>query len=352
MAGPSGARSQGTKPLDAGKGAMGLRSLLPGAAHEFAELAYCAPAYWRLRRLYNECRPDIIYQRYNLFYYPGAWLRRAEPTPFILEVNAPLAQERARHGNLALKRLAHQSEGKIWRAADMVLPVTNVLAERVRAAGVPDDKILVIQNGVGEDYLGEINSKTIRKRYNLSNRFILGFTGFVRDWHGVDQVLRFMAQHGRDDLHLLLVGDGPARDGLEALARELGLARRITITGVVQREDIPAHTAAFDIALQPAVVDYASPLKLFEYMALGRPIAAPDSANIREILTSGEDALLFDQDIGGAFEESLSALIESAQLRARLGAAARESLLRQELTWAANAARVEALAQNLIGNRS
>jgi glycosyltransferase involved in cell wall biosynthesis len=150
-------------------------------------------------------------------------------------------------------------------------------------------------------------------------------------------------------MHLLIVGDGPARAGLEALASELGVAERVCFTGVVQRQDMPAHVAAFDIALQPAVVDYASPLKLFEYMAQGKPILAPSQANIREVLTGGKDALLFD---GSGLEPALRALAEDAPLRERLGAAARETLVARDFTWAGNARRVEAIAERLRGARA
>ena len=104
------------------------------------------------------------------------------------------------------------------------------------------------------------------------------------------------------------------------------------------------HVAAFDIALQPASTEYASPLKLFEYMAQAKAILAPDSANIREILSDGADALLFAEE---NFERMLTTLAGDAALRGRLGAAARESLIRRDFTWAANARRVEAIGERL-----
>ena len=72
------------------------------------------------------------------------------------------------------------------------------------------------------------------------------------------------------------------------------------------REQVPKTLAAFDVALQPAVVDYASPLKLFEYLAVGLPIIAPDLPNIREVLTNAHNALLFDERDAGDFVRCLS----------------------------------------------
>ena len=108
----------------------------------------------------------------------------------------------------------------------------------------------------------------------------------MRDWNGLEPVIDQLARTDGQRWFLLVVGDGPARAALEERARDLGVATRVRFTGVVRREEIPALVSAFDIALQPAANPYASPLKLFEYLALGRAIVAPDQPNIREVLTA------------------------------------------------------------------
>lgn len=342
MAGPDDGSA---RQLDAGGGRGGLKALLPAPVYECAEYGYSYLGYRRLAQLFDAHSPDILYERYNLFYHAGGWLKRRKNLPLILEVNAPLAAERAAHGDLSLKAFARKSEAAIWRSADMVLPVTNVLGSQILAAGVDPAKVMTIQNGVDDDFLQSHDASIVRDRYGLSDKLVLGFTGFVREWHGVDQIIRFLAQSPRDDLHLLVVGDGPAREDLELLAEELGVSTSVTFTGVVQREDMAVHVAAFDIALQPAVVDYASPLKLFEYMAQAKPVIAPRAANIREIVTDGKDALLFDK---GHLGVALSDLIEDASLRQRLGYAARATIMRGDYTWAGNARRVDVIAEKLL----
>jgi glycosyltransferase involved in cell wall biosynthesis len=184
----------------------------------------------------------------------------------------------------------------------------------------------------------------------LDSRLVLGFTGFVRQWNRLDRVLELIARDGKTlNLHLLLVGDGPARGALEARAADLRIADRFTLTGVVEPEDIPARVAAFDIALIPGVTSYASPLKLFEYMALARPIVAPDTPNIREILADGEDALLFDPQDERAFAAAILRLAWDENLRAKMGAAARAKISAQGLTWANNASRVAGLIRSVPG---
>jgi glycosyltransferase involved in cell wall biosynthesis len=324
-----------------------LRRALPPFAAELAELAYSLPAYLRLARAARDFRPDVIYERYNLFYLSGAVLARRMGLPFLVEVNAPLAEERARFGNLRLRRLAHWSEAFVWRRADRVLPVTEVLAGHVVAAGVPRERIAVIPNGIHlEEFAREEFAAPAPAPAAPKPTLTLGFIGFVRDWHGLDQVVRAIAAwQGEPRLSLLMVGDGPARPGLETLAAELGIADRVTFTGLAPREQVPALLASFDIALQPAAVPYASPLKVFEYMAAGRAIVAPDQPNLREVLSHEATALLFDPARPGAMWDAVLRLATEPSLRARLGAAAREEVLRRDLTWEGNARRVAALGQ-------
>ncbi len=355
IVGPEGVSKVATRSLDAGSGTSekGVKKWsIPKPVYETAEMGYSLPAYQKLYKAYKDFSPDILYERYNLYYHAGHWLKKKTNIPYILEVNAPLREERSKHGGLSLNKMAQRSEQSLWRAADIVLPVTGVLAEKVAAAGVDEKKIHVIQNGVDTDFLEEHDPLEMRARLKLAQRLegqlVLGFTGFVRDWHGVDRVLNYMAKNRAEKLHLLLVGDGPARAELEAQARFLELEDHFTVTGIVQRDQVSAYVSLFDIALQPAVVDYASPLKLFEYMAMGRAIIAPDAPNIKEVLDNGTNASLFDNGDETALHQGLKRLVQDKNLRDRLGREARQTLERDNYTWSGNAKRVHELALSLI----
>jgi len=326
-----------------------LKRLLPKPVYEILELGYSVVAYRRLARAFRQVRPDAFYERYNLYLLAGVWLRRRRGIPMILEVNAPLMLERQNNNGLGLPWLARWVERATWRGADVVAPVTDALADHVRRAGVPEDRIVVIPNGIDPQHFGpHVDGTPVRVRHGLQGRLVLGFTGFMRPWHGLDRVIRFLAIHGEAaNLHALLVGDGPARPELERLAADLGVTGRVTFTGIVDRDAIAAHVAAFDVALQPDVTDYASPLKLFEYMGLAKAIVAPARRNIREVLTDGANALLFEPDREGSFEEALARMVADPALRARLGAAALRTVQDRRLTWDGNAERVETLFRRL-----
>ena len=319
-----------------------LKQWLPKSLYEILELGYALTDLRELRRAVRRFRPHVIYERYNLYFPSGVWARRRYGVPLLLEVNAPLYEERSRFGGIALPGLARWSEHYTWRGADLVLPVTGVLAERVAAAGVDRERIRVIPNGINAESFARLPARDDAKRsLGLENRFVIGFVGFMREWHGLDRVLDFIAQTPmQPPLHALFVGDGPARAALETRARELGIVDRVTFTGVVPRERIPGTLAAFDVALQPAVVDYASPLKLFEYLTLGKPTVASDLPSIREILTHDATALLVPPGDVSALAAALTRVTQDAALAARLGAAA--LALSADYTWDRRAERLEA----------
>lgn len=322
-----------------------LKRLLPAALYEALELGYGLLAAARLFLAVRRVRPDLIYERYSLHTPAGALVRLATGVPCLLEVNAPLAEERACFDGLALPWLARAVERRIWRAADRVLVVTAVLAERVRAAGIPGERIVVTPNGVDLERLDAAADRDwARRALGIGRELVLGFVGFVKAWHGLDPVLDWLARPERANALLLVAGEGPHAPALRRRAAELGIEARVRFLGVVPRERVPEVVRSFDIALQPAVVDYASPLKLVEYMALGRAILAPDRPNIREILTHDRNAWLV---VPEGLLAGLDRLADDPALRARLGAAARATVFERDLTWDANARRVETLAAGL-----
>lgn len=326
-----------------------LKSCLPKAAFQLLELIYSIVAYRALDRACRRQRPDVLYERYNLHLLAAVWLRRRWKLPYFLEVNAPLYEERARHDGLSLHALARWSERTAWRAADVVLPVTGVLADHVKAAGVPSSRIVVMPNGIDLARFGQVGSRNrVRASFGLRNALVLGFVGFIRSWHGLHKVIEVLADPALTAAHLLVVGDGPGREVLEHHAKQLGVTSSVTVTGVVDRERIGELVAAFDVALQPSATPYASPLKLFEYMASGCAIIAPRQPNIEEVLTHEHSAILFDPQDDDDFRAALTRLCCDADLRGRLGEGARAAIGEKQLTWANNARRLTALFETAV----
>ncbi|MEZ5921452.1 MAG: glycosyltransferase family 4 protein [Parvularculaceae bacterium] len=351
IAGPGETDGHSVRPLDAKAGANAIRRIIPAPFHEAAERGYSIASFPKLEKHARRFAPDIIYERYSLFYNAGIRLARARNIPLLLEVNAPLASERAKYGGLTFTGSAAKNEAHVWRSADRILPVTNALARLIEEAGVPAEKITIVGNAVDSDFTKQHDARKIRQRYGLGDAIILGFAGFVRDWHRLDMVIRYLAARRDRYLRLLIVGDGDACAELRAMARKHGVTEKLVITGVIQRDEAPAHIASFDIALQPAATPYSSPLKLVEYLAAGRAIVAPRMENIIETIGDEQAALLFEPDDEASFAAALDALIESKDLRDQYGKAARSAFSKHGRLWSDNARLVEEIAEGELQQR-
>jgi glycosyltransferase involved in cell wall biosynthesis len=327
-----------------------LKKRLPKSFYEMLELGYSFLDFLKMIVAVSRFRPAVIYERYNLFFPSGVWAAKLLRVPLILEVNAPLFDERGRYGGIGLERLARWTERFVWRNADAVLPVTAVLANRVLQEGVEAERVEVIANGVDGERFGP-DVEPVNVPSFPQGSIVVGFVGFCREWHQLDKVVSLVAGDPSARLALLIVGDGPVIPDLKRQVAELGCVDRVFFAGLVGRNDMPRWLAAIDIAIQPAVVPYASPLKLIEYLASGKAIVAPAQDNIRELLVHERNALLFAEGDSAGFLAALLRLAGDDALRARLGSAARATIHDLGLSWDRNAERILGVARRLTASQ-
>ena len=331
-----------------------LKKAIPSALYEVMEFTYSFIAALRLWQAARVFKPDVVYERYNLHLHAGRFVAKVIGRPFILEVNAPLAEERDVYGKLTLKTFAKWSDGVIWRSAHMALPVTNVLADKLRKQGVKEDRITVIHNGADLSQYQQTRAQC-RKQINGigENDVVFGFVGFIRRWHGLSKVVDFIKSRPDLPIRAIFVGDGREdKDELEKQIDDLGLSEKIKITGFVNRERIPTYVGAFDVALQPASTLYASPLKLFEYMAAGCAILAPATPNIKEVLKHETSGLLFDPNSIESMVSCFQRLCDDPTLRTVVGNNAKTLCKTFPYTWENNAKLVVSIAEKLATKAS
>jgi len=329
---------------------------LPRPLLELAEDSYSLVARRMIERAAAAFRPDFIYERYAFGNVGGVCAARRLGVPLVLEVNAPLVDEIRATRGLFMPAVARRLEAAALRRADLVCVVSRVLGRMVEERGARPGRVLAIQNAVDAERFRPADPErraAARRRLGLADagggdRLAIGFAGYVREWHGLDLVLACLLRPGLEGARLVVVGEGPGSRRLARRAAELGLAERVTLLGLRPYEEVPEVLAALDVAVISGAPPYASPLKLHEYMAAGLPVAAPDQENLREVLTDRENALLFAPGSEDALAAALAELAGDPELRRRLGARARESVLDEGRTWRGVARRVVAEAGALV----
>lgn len=322
-----------------------LKRSIPHALYELCEIAYTGYCLWNTVREIRAFRPDFIYDRYITFNAGTVLAGMMRHVPVLLEVNAPLALERSieQDEQLALRKIALLIEKWVCTYATRTVVVSTPLQEYLESIGVPRRKCTVLPNGVDPvRFVPREKNRAVLGELGIPiGDFIVGFTGVLRPWHGLDLLLTAVASMVKQGyrVFLLIVGDGPYRKSLEKIVGELGLERRISITGRIPHSRVPEYVSLFDVAVSPRATFYASPMKVIEYMALGKPVVVPRTPNFGDIIDDRRNGITFEDGSAVAMEKALVSLRESPELCRELGFRAREKV-ETRLNWRWNAEEV------------
>jgi len=232
-------------------------------------------------------------------------------------------------------------EAWVWRRADGYATITKALADELAGRFGPRGALAVVPDGARVD-----TARTWTPRA-VASPAVVGYSGHLYPWKGVDLLLDALAE--LPGVGAIIVGGHPGESDLPRLrdrADRLGLAGRVTFTGMVRPHEVAARLDAADVLVLPnpatAVSErYTSPLKLFEYLATGRPIVASDLPAFREVLRHGENALLFEAGSRSALAAAIRTVIEDGRLAESIARGAFEAA--RAYSWDARAERLDGL---------
>jgi glycosyltransferase involved in cell wall biosynthesis len=181
---------------------------------------------------------------------------------------------------------------------------------------------------------------------------VVAYVGHLYPWKGVDVLLRALTRLA--DVKGLIVGGHPAEGDLQrlrTLGAELGLSDRVTFTGQVPREQVPQILERADVLVMPHTTTplserYASPLKLFEYMAAGRPIVASNLQAVREVLRDGENSWLVPASDPEALASGIAGVLSDTERADRIARTAFAEA--SSYTWDRRAERLESLLEQAV----
>ena len=289
-----------------------------------------------LKAVREACKmaPDMVYT----WVLQAAVLSLSKKLPTVLEIH-----------DRVLGRLGPWLFRQFWYSRTPHQLLTNT--DALRQALIADfglkpgsDEIIVAPNGVElERYQGLPDAVTAREKLGLPEGFTAGYTGHFYAGRGLD--LMVTLAKAMPDIQFLWVG-GKAPD--VALWRERLEQQGVTnifLTGFVDNAILPQYQAAADVLLMPYgtriagsgggnSASIASPMKMFEYMAAGRPIVTSDLPVIHEVLDEGMAVFCPPED-PSVWENALRALQADPDRQRRLAAASRAAV--SQYTWQARA---------------
>lgn len=207
----------------------------------------------------------------------------------------------------------------LLRHADGVIAISHAAAEFVQRLAKRDAQ--VVHRGMWTERLDAAEPDRDVLEW-AGGRVVVTFAGRLIDGKGVADLVAAFARLGDEQAVLCIVGDGPRREDVEALARRLGVADRVRMLGYLSEDRAWSVIRSSDIVANPSYTE-GLPTSVLEAALMGKAVLASDVGGTREIVTDGEGALLFEPRDLEALYSHLARLVADSGLRERLGATAR-----------------------------
>jgi len=315
---------------------------IPEIFFEFLEIAYNFWSYIALSKRIRAQSFELVFERYSFFCIAGLLASKRYSLPFFLEVNYTSHTPIVRKRTHLLKGLQCWIESILFKRADSIIVVSSYLKKHLISMGVKEHRILVLPNAADPGkFHPSLKADHLRKQLKLQQRKVVGFVGYFYPWHGIDLLLETFPyvrqQVGR--VYYLLVGDGPLYDGISQMIRQKTMEENVRLMGSVPHDMVPEYLALFDVAVMPHSNDYGSPMKILEYMAMGKTVIAPRVGPILDIIEDGKTGLLFDPGHSRQLAHVISKALKEHELRDKIGKAARLSILERH-NWNTNSQQI------------
>ena len=290
--------------------------------------------------LVHSLQPALVYQRHEYLLRAGLELARQAAAPLVLEWNSSEVWTRANWlsagplGGLdrrAFRGTAVAFETDVLRQAALVAAVSGPAADWAIEAGAAPDRVVVVPNGVDVDEVQPGDGSGLD-----GERAVLGWIGSFGPWHGAEMMMRVLPTLP-EGVRAVMIGEGPERRVCQELADQLGVGERVEFTGALPHGEAVARLGHCDILVSPHVPIpgkrfFGSPTKLFEYMAIGRPIVASRLEQLGEILEDGRTARLVPPGDVAALSSAILGILDAPDRGAELGQNARSAAETQH-TW-------------------
>ncbi len=246
----------------------------------------------------------------------AASLRRAPPIVRTRHISAPVPR------NVSTRWLYRSATDRIVTTGE------KLRRQVIDETGADPARVVSIPTGIDLERFRTGDPRSAKSAVGLPpDAFVIGIVATLRSWKGHRYLLQAFARREGKESRLVVVGDGPQREALEALARELGIAARVTFAG--NREDVAPWLRAFDLFCLPSYANEGVPQALMQAMATGLPVVTTPVGSIAEIVEDGVSGLLVKPESADALRDAIDALAADPARRAAFARKARETALQR-----------------------
>jgi len=312
--------------------------------------SYVAPNAGTVRRIINYLtymvaailaslrvrRPDVVIATSPQFFcgWAGVWVSRLRRVPFLLEIRDIWPESIGTVGairNRAILRMLEWLERRMYLAADHIVTVGDGYRDRVLERAPVRDRTSVVTNGVDlRQFAPRPPDDDFLEQHGLDGKFVCSYVGTIGMAHGLEVVVdaaQILRSQGRDDIRFCLVGEGSQRTPLERRAQIAGVADMIRFIGRQPKELMPAILASSDACLVHLrgceLFGTVIPSKIFETMAMERPIIMGVRGEARQIVASAHAGLEMEPDSAVDLARCVTQLADDPVLLHELGISAR-----------------------------
>lgn len=312
--------------------------------------SYVAPNAGTVRRIINYLtymvaailaslrvrRPDVVIATSPQFFcgWAGVWVSRLRKVPFVLEIRDIWPESISTVGairNRWILRFLEHLERRMYLAARHIVTVGSGYRDRVLERADVGHKTSVVTNGVDlHQFVPQSPDAGFLDEQGLTGKFVCSYVGTIGMAHGLDVVVdaaRMLRERGRNDIRFCLVGEGSQRRELERQARELGVGDMVVFAGRQPKERMPAILASSDACLVHLrgceLFGTVIPSKIFETMAMERPMIMGVRGEARDIVAAAHAGLEMEPESAAELAERVTQLADDPVLRHELGVSAR-----------------------------
>jgi len=309
-------------------------------------------------------RYDIIYARDYHTVMIALFPRLIFKKKLVFEINGIAHEEQRLKSNSIINRilvfLIQEAEKMATKYSERIVSVTpQISAYMIQNYHCSQEKVKIIPNGVDTKKFYPIYDEALLGQWKerlgiLKEEIVIAFVGNMAPWQGVDTLiesaLRLLLK--KRGLIFLIVGEGRLKDALIHKVANSGFAESFVFTGMVNHNDIPFLVNIADICVAPIVSKRnkmtftGSPIKVYEYIACGKPVISSKFEGLEFIEHEGVGRLTEPGDVTD-LEEALENLVNDPQMRADMGQKGAQ-IAQQKYDWAWSVKKIEEILKDMV----